>query len=103
MNMTEYLKVKDYSYEEYCEYLKELHGKVLFKYGSSKNKKPGYFIHHIAEDTVPSLSHKDQKKQYPEYQVPELLVYCDYLEHLLLHIMIGRVADPAKHLGLNGT
>ena len=40
MNMTEYLKVKDYSYEEYCEYLKDLHGKVLFKYGSSKNKKP---------------------------------------------------------------
>ena len=102
MNMTEYLKVKDYSYEEYCEYLKELHGKVLFKYGSSKNKKPGYFIHHIAEDTVPSLSHKDQKKQYPEYQVPELLVYCDYLEHLLLHIMIGREKDPALHLGLNG-
>jgi superfamily II DNA or RNA helicase len=102
MNRAEFDLVKNFTYAEYCEYLKTKYGKVPFKYGSSKNKKPGYFIHHIAEDKVPSLSHPEQKKQYPEYQVPELLVYCDYLEHLLLHIMIGRVADPAEHLGLNG-
>lgn len=102
MNRAEFNRVKNFTYEEYCDYLKAKYGKAPARYGSSKNKKPGYFIHHIAEDKVPSLSHPEQKKQYPEYQVPELLVYCDYLEHLLLHIMIGRVADPAEHLGLNG-
>ena len=102
MNKTEFDLVKTFTYAEYCEYLKSKYGKVPFKYGSNKNKKAGYFIHHIAEDTVPSLSHPEQRKQFPEYQIPELLVYCDYLEHLLLHIMIGREKDPALHLGLNG-
>lgn len=94
--------VKTFKYKDYCEYLIVKHGAVQYKYGSKRNKKPGLFIHHIKEDTIPSLSHKDMKKLYPEYQEPEYLCYCDYLEHLLLHIMIGREADPTQNLGLNG-
>jgi superfamily II DNA or RNA helicase len=103
MNKAEFDTVKNFTYDEYCNYLKTKYGKVPAKYGSKKNKKPGLFIHHIGEDTIPSLSNPTVRKENDvKYQMPDMLCYCDYLEHLLLHIMIGRVADPAKHLGLNG-
>ena len=104
MTIEEYNKVRNLTYDQYLTYLKDKHGRVPFKYGTRKNNvyKPGLFIHHDKEDTISSLSSGDNKKQYPEYQVPEYLTYCTYLEHLLLHIMIGREADPEKHLGLNG-
>ena len=102
MTSEEYYKVNKLSYKEYLAYLKAAHGAVPYKYGNKKNHKIGLFIHHDKEDEVPSLSHSDMRKEYPEYQVPEFLTYCDYLEHLLLHIMIGRETNPELNLGLNG-
>lgn len=103
MNLEEYNKIKDYTYEEYCEYLKDKYGKVPYKYGSSKNKKPGLFIHHIGENEIPSLSSSEVKKNSdPKYQEPEMLCYCDYLEHFLLHLMIGRTGKDCIILAMAG-
>ncbi|TPR54755.1 hypothetical protein [Metamycoplasma neophronis] len=45
--------------------------------------------HHKYEDHEVLLSDRENAKRYPyEWQLPENLVYCDYLEHLLLHILI---------------
>lgn len=105
MTINEYQNVKDFSYEEYCGYLNKKYGAVPRKYGSSKNKRPddGLFIHHVREDEVASLSNrKIALANDPVYQEPENLVYCNYLEHLLLHIMIGEETAGTKNLGLNG-
>lgn len=105
MTINEYQNVKDLSYEEYCGYLNKKYGAVPRKYGSSKNKRPddGLFIHHVREDEVASLSNrKIALANDPVYQEPENLVYCNYLEHLLLHIMIGEETAGTKNLGLNG-
>lgn len=103
MNLQEYLKVKDFTYNQYCNYLKEKYGLVPYKYGSTKNKKPGLFIHHIGENEVAALSNIDVRKTTnSKYQEPDMLVYCDYLEHILLHIMIGKETAAVKNLGLDG-
>lgn len=106
MNLNEYIKVKDYQYEEYVAYLNNKHGMVPRKYGDRKfNKRPGegLFIHHVREDVVASLSNsKIRKANDPVYQEPQNLVYCDYLEHLLLHIKIGENTAGGRNLGLNG-
>ncbi len=102
MTLQEYLKVKNFTYKEYLAYLKQKYGKVLYRYGNKKNHKRGLFIHHDKENEIPSLSHTDNRKAFPEYQAPEFLTYCDYLEHLLLHIMIGRETAITKNLGLDG-
>lgn len=102
MTLEEYNIVKGLSYNDYLIYLKNKYGSVPYRYGNKKNHKIGLFIHHDKEYEVPSLSHSDMRKEYSEYQVPEFLTYCDYLEHLLLHIMIGRETNPELNLGLNG-
>lgn len=103
MNLKEYELVKNYTYNEYCNYLKEKYGNVPYKYGNKKNHRKGLFIHHIGEYEIPSLSNTQVRKETdPKYQEPEMLCYSDYLEHLLLHIMIGRETNPADSLGLNG-
>ena len=46
-----------------------------------------------------------QKNPY-EWQKKENLVYCDYLEHLLLHILICRFPakdkNPKENVGIGG-
>lgn len=100
-----YEEVKNLSYEEYCSYLKEKYGNVPYRYGKKENRRPeeGLFIHHIREDVVASLSNSAiAKANDPLYQEPENLVYCNYVEHLLLHILIGEETAGGKNLGLNG-
>lgn len=100
-----YEEVKNLSYEEYCSYLKEKYGNVPYRYGKKENRRPeeGLFIHHIREDVVASLSNSAiAKANDPLYQEPENLVYCNYVEHLLLHILIGEETAGNKNLGLNG-
>ena len=47
------------------------------------------FVHHIDEYRAIMLSNTEYALKYPfEYQKAERLVYCNYLEHLLLHIKI---------------
>lgn len=100
-----YEEVKNLSYEEYCSYLKGKYGNVPYRYGKKENRRPeeGLFIHHIREDVVASLSNSAiAKANDPLYQEPENLVYCNYVEHLLLHILIGEETAGGKNLGLNG-
>lgn len=97
MNIEEYNLVKKYNYLQYCEYLKNKYGIPVADYFTKNwNKirrisrtKDGLFLHHVFEDHAIMLSTPIFAKMNPiEWQKAENLVYCDYLEHLLLHILI---------------
>ena len=105
MNIEEYNKVKDYTYEKYCNYLKKKYGKSMYPYFMTNwsrhfevsRTKEGLFCHHIKEDTACKLSEPEIAKEWPyEYQLPENLVYCDWLEHLFLHILISEESYELK-------
>lgn len=105
MNMSEYMAVKDYSYDEYCQYLNKKYGAVRNTYGKKGCTRPedGLFVHHVREDQIASLSNnKIRKANNPILQEPQNLVYCNYLEHLLLHIKIGELTACGRNLGLVG-
>lgn len=105
MNLIEYNKVKNFSYKQYCNYLKEKYGESKYNYFPNGNRRSqeGLFLHHIGEIEIASLSNKDiAKANEPKYQEPEYLCYCDYLEHALLHIMIGEETAGSRNLGLHG-
>lgn len=93
------------SYDEYVIYLKVKYGKVPANYcyktrnglyiANSKQTSrtnEGLMIHHVLEDRFLYLADRDTINNimptHPETQDAENLVYCDYLEHLLLHIKI---------------
>lgn len=97
MNIYEYKKVKNMDYQTYCSYLQNKYGipkKAYFTTGFSKNHtitrtNEGLVIHHKKEDVAIMLANLEYAKKNPyEFQLAENLVYCDYLEHLFLHILI---------------
>lgn len=97
MKLVEYEKVKDLTYLDYCDYLQQKYGIGLSDYMTkSWNKNPkvtrtkdGLLAHHKYEDHAIMLSTKEYAMQNPfEWQLAKNIVYCDYLEHLLLHILI---------------
>ena len=103
--MAEYLKVKDYTYLEYCDYLQNKYGIGLDDYmtksyntkASCKRTKEGLIAHHKKEDTAIMLSTKEYAERHPfEWQQKENIVYCDCLEHLLLHILICKYPSAEK-------
>lgn len=103
--MNEYLKVKDMTYLEYCDYLQGKYGIGLSDYMTkSFNKnakcsrtKDGLIAHHKMEDTMIMLSTKEIAMNCPfEWQSKENIVYCDYLEHLLLHTLICKYPNKNK-------
>ena len=93
------------TYEELCKYLQGKYGIAKVNYFPNeecraRNKKvsrtnEGLFCHHIYEKFGGSnLCHPSMARQYPyEYQKRENLVYCNYLEHLLLHLKINISSD----------
>lgn len=108
MNKKEYEQVKHFSYLEYCDYLQKKYGIGKFPYfttGWVKNTKAtrtseGLLIHHKFEDHAIMLGDVNFAVKNPyEWQLPENLVYCDYLEHLLLHIMICENPAPDQNKG----
>lgn len=108
MNLQEYEKIKDYTYLEYCDYLQEKYGIGLCDYMTknwNKNQKvtrtkDGLYVHHKYEDHAIMLSTKEYAMKNPyEWQLKENLVYCDFLEHLLLHILICE--NPSKNKNEN--
>lgn len=113
MNLEEYKRVRVFGYMDYCEYLKDKHGVVRSCYmtrnGSSIAKKSrtsdGLVIHHIMECEEILLCKKEVALTCPyEWQEPQNLVYCDYLEHLLLHIKIVEYYAPYRGaVGYGGT
>lgn len=96
MNYQEYFKCSTMTYREYCKYLQDKYGipKNSYyneQYNKNRNSRTseGLVIHHICEDIKPNLSNKEVAKSCDfSYQLPENLCYCDYLEHLFLHILI---------------
>ncbi len=101
MNSNEILKELEMSYNELVEYLLKKYGAAQYDYFhnsncKSKNKKTsrtkeGLFCHHIDEDKACALCHPEAARLYPfSYQQAERLVYCNYLEHLMMHIQIGK-------------
>lgn len=107
----------DMEYLDIADYLKEKYGNVPKNYFMpSGNKTPGItrgseglYIHHIDEDKMIMLSTKISehpvinkgiltKEQIKlieyDFQKKENLVYCDLLEHLLLHLKIMEYQIP---------
>lgn len=105
MNLDEYYKVKDYTYNQYCDYLQRKYGIGLCDYMTkSFNKNPkvtrtkeGLLAHHKAEDKMILLSTREVAEKCPfSFQKKENIVYCDYLEHLLLHVLICKYPNPDR-------
>ena len=101
MEHNEILKEMEMNYEKLVEYLKGKYGEAKYDYFTnttckSRSKrvtrtKGGLFCHHIDEDKGCNLSDGHYAVEQPyEYQRADRLVYCNYLEHLLLHIQIGK-------------
>lgn len=97
MDKNEYDKIINLNYEEYCTYLKSKYGPATENYMDKNFKRnpkcsrtnEGLFVHHIYEDRAIMLSNTNYASEQPYYyQKAENLVYCDYLEHMLLHILI---------------
>lgn len=97
MNLIEYEKIKNLTYLEYCDYLQNKYGVGLCAYMTkSWNRNPkvtrtkeGLFAHHKFEDHAIMLSTREYAMNNPyEWQLAQNIVYCDYLEHLFLHILI---------------
>lgn len=112
------------TYDEYVDSLLDKYGKVKEPYFiwpdfSEKNRKisrtdEGLVIHHIDEDEIQNLSSDDDERirseDYFKYQLPERLVYCNYVEHMILHMKIveKELAKPSNErindtaLGIGG-
>ena len=95
------------SYADIVDFLLLHHGPAQGDYFvnetcKTKNKKisrtsEGLFCHHIDEDKAIMLSNEAFASKNPfTYQKAERLVYCNYLEHLLLHIKIAE--EPRTEL-----
>lgn len=103
MKLNEYNQIAMLNYRDYCDYLKQKYGPATCDYFTksfNKNQKvtrtsEGLVCHHICEDKAIMLSTPEFAKRNPfEYQLAYNLVYCDYLEHLFLHILICENPDP---------
>ena len=97
MKREEYEHVKDMTYLEYCRYLHEKYGigrsdymtPAFNKVQKCSRTAEGLYAHHLYENMVPSLSDKEMASKFPfELQKAENIVYCNLLEHLLLHVKI---------------
>lgn len=98
--ITELLNI---DYKTVIQHLIDKYGKVDGDYFTDKSCQTvngriinhnGLFIHHIDELDIPNLSKKWDKSffisndEYYSHQKADKLVYCDYFEHLILHIKI---------------
>ncbi len=99
MDAKELNKERAMTYDELCLYLKRKYGEIKEPYFVNescrtpnhriKRTSEGLVIHHIKENDVPDLTKLSNAKKAPfSYQSGENLVYCNYLEHLLLHLCI---------------
>lgn len=105
MDKKEYEAVKDMTYLEYCDYLQKKYGigrcdymrETYTKRAEISRTKDGLLAHHKMEDRMIMLSHPEYAKKFPfEWQKAHNIVYCDYLEHLFLHILICEYPSKEK-------
>lgn len=118
MNNEEIDKELGLSYDKLCKYLLKKYGPAEHDYFinescRSRNKKvsrtdEGLLCHHIDEDKFIKLSDPGHATMHPfDYQKAERLVYCNALEHLILHIKIAERVDnlsliKGNPLGIGG-
>ena len=96
MDRNEFLREQTMTYDELCDYLQVKYGipeKPYYLDDTYTNKpyisrtKEGLMVHHRMEDRADNLSQPAFAAKYPfAYQEPKNLVYCNYLEHFLIHI-----------------
>lgn len=112
-NKEYYQKIMTYNYDELVQFLLKKYGPAKYDYFmnelcSSKNKKvtrtsEGLYCHHIDEDKEIMLSNDTLARRCPfAYQKADRLVYCNILEHFLLHILIyekTKNSDPGLGIG----
>ena len=105
MKMAAFEQVRGMTYVDYCDYLQAKYGIGRADYMTrsfSKNQKvsrtaEGLIAHHKAEDKMIMLSTKAFAEKCPyDWQKKENIVYCDYLEHLLLHVLICKYPSPDR-------
>lgn len=100
MKREEIYKELQMSYNELQQYLLKKYGGAVCDYFAtpecrSKSKKisrtsEGLYCHHMDEDKGGNLGNASQARLQPyEWQRKERLVYCNILEHLILHIKIA--------------
>lgn len=86
-------------YTQAVGFLRDKYGSCKYDYFNNENcasenskaqrSNEGLFLHHIDENKYMNLSSRKVAKTYPyEAQKADRLVYCNYLEHLLLHVKI---------------
>ncbi len=118
MESNEIEKQLSLSYADLVEYLLLKYGRCLYNYFSSplcksqnqraKRTDEGLVIHHIDEDKAIMLSDPEHAAKNPlSYQHSDRLVYCNILEHLILHIKIVEEprhpkANADERLGIGG-
>lgn len=107
-NIKYYQSLLGMKYEEIIELLLSKYGKVPGDYyineqNFTQNRKisrtsEGLFCHHIDEDKEPLLSTREfARKCSFEYQRADRLVYCNILEHLILHVkIVEKQKDPGN-------
>lgn len=110
--LEEYLKLFKSDYDSAVETLLHKYGKVpdsyfhedsfnSYKLGLNKTIKKGnisktshgLYVHHVLEDRYIKLSTPETNRFFdiPFYaHLPENLVYCDIVEHAILHVLITR-------------
>ena len=101
MDKEEIIKEMEMDYDQLVQYLLNKYGGSKYDYFvnegcKTKNKKvtrsnEGLLCHHIDEDKGYCLCSPVAAQCFSfGYQKKERLVYCNYIEHLLLHILIGK-------------
>lgn len=109
MKSEEVNKELSLSYQELVAYLLDKYGPAKHDYFVNESCKTksnkvsrtdeGLLCHHIDEDKAIMLSDTKWAAQNPfEYQKADRLVYCNVLEHLILHI---KIFEEPKALGAN--
>ena len=110
MDSKEVVQELKMSYDELVKYLLKKYGASKYDYfrnESCATKDPrasrtneGLYIHHIDEDKAIKLSSKEEALNSPwKYQKADRLVYCNALEHLILHIKIVEKTDEGQGVG----
>ena len=95
------------SYNDLCNYLIKKYGAAPCDYFPNSacrarrsqigRGKEGLFCHHIDEDKGGNLNNTAQAKSQPfSWQKADRLVYCNILEHLILHIKIAVMRNKRK-------
>lgn len=107
MNRNEIYEELKMSYEELQQYLIRKYGGAVCDYFAtpeckSKSKKvsrtsEGLYCHHMDEDKGGNLGNAEHARMQPfEWQKKERLVYCNILEHLILHMKIAVIRQKEK-------